>query len=167
MAKSTDTRRDPTRELAARRASALEGGGPERVARQHEGGRMTARERVGLLLDAGSFEERGVFVTHDCQDFGLAERRPTGDGVVSGFGTIEGRLVYVFAQDFTVFGGTLSLSNARKITQVMDLAMQSGAPIIGLNDSGGARIQEGVKSLGGYAEIFLRNTMASGVVPQI
>jgi propionyl-CoA carboxylase beta chain len=164
---STRTRRDPRDDLQARRQRALEGGGPERIARQHEGGRLTARERIELLLDPGSFEERGVFVTHDCNDFGLAARRPVGDGVVCGHGTIDGRLVYVFAQDFTVFGGTLSLSNARKITQIMDLAMQNGAPIVGLNDSGGARIQEGVKSLGGYAEIFLRNTLASGVVPQI
>jgi propionyl-CoA carboxylase beta chain len=164
---STDTRREPFAELEARRRRALEGGGAERIARQHEGGRLTARERIELLLDPGSFEERGVFVTHDTTDFGLAERRPVGDGVICGHGTIDGRLVFVFAQDFTVFGGTLSLSNARKITQIMDLALQSGAPIVGLNDSGGARIQEGVKSLGGYAEIFLRNTLASGVVPQI
>jgi propionyl-CoA carboxylase beta chain len=154
-------------DLDERRAQALAGGGPERVAKQHESGRLTARERVELLLDRGSFMERGVFVQHDCSDFGLDQRRITGDGVIAGHGTIDGRLVYVFAQDFTVFGGTLSLSNARKITQIMDLAMQNGAPVIGLNDSGGARIQEGVKSLGGYAEIFLRNTLASGVVPQI
>jgi propionyl-CoA carboxylase beta chain len=164
---SKTSRRDPRAELEARRQAVLAGGGPERIAKQQAGGRLTARERVELLLDPGSFEERGVFVVHDCSDFGLAERRPTGDGVVCGHGTVGGRLVYVFAQDFTVFGGTLSLSNARKITQVMDLAMQNGAPIIGLNDSGGARIQEGVKSLGGYAEIFLRNTLASGVVPQL
>jgi propionyl-CoA carboxylase beta chain len=164
---STPTRREPMAELEKRRQSALEGGGLERLERQRSGGRLTARERIDLLLDPGSFEERGVFVAHDCSDFGLAARRPTGDGVVCGHGTIGGRLVFVFAQDFTVFGGTLSLSNARKITQIMDLAMQSGAPVIGLNDSGGARIQEGVKSLGGYAEIFLRNTLASGVVPQI
>jgi len=167
LEETSDTRRDPLQELEARRQRALEGGGAERVARQHEGGRLTARERIQLLLDPGSFAELGVFVVHDCHDFGLSERRPTGDGVVSGHGTVDGRLVYVFAQDFTVFGGTLSLSNARKITQIMDLAMQSGAPVVGLNDSGGARIQEGVKSLGGYAEIFLRNTLASGVVPQI
>ena len=164
---SRETRDDPFAELETRRRRAHEGGGAERIARQHEGGRLTARERIDLLLDPGSFEERGTFVTHDTTDFGLAERRPVGDGVVCGHGTIAGRLVFAFAQDFTVFGGTLSLSNARKITQIMDLAMQSGAPIIGLNDSGGARIQEGVKSLGGYAEIFLRNTLASGVVPQI
>ena len=165
MAKSTREQRH--RDLETRRQSALAGGGPERIARQHESSRLTARERIGLLLDRGSFLERGVFVTHDCNDFGLDQRRYTGDGVVCGHGTIDGRPVYVFAQDFTVFGGTLSLSNARKITQIMDLALQNGAPVIGLNDSGGARIQEGVKSLGGYAEIFLRNTLASGVVPQI
>jgi len=165
MAKSTREQRH--RDLDTRRQSALAGGGPERIARQHESSRLTARERIELLLDRGSFLERGVFVTHDCNDFGLDQRRYTGDGVVCGHGTIDGRPVYVFAQDFTVFGGTLSLSNARKITQIMDLALQNGAPVIGLNDSGGARIQEGVKSLGGYAEIFLRNTLASGVVPQI
>ncbi|MFQ5599960.1 MAG: acyl-CoA carboxylase subunit beta, partial [Candidatus Krumholzibacteriia bacterium] len=167
MSKATNARASRLHALEERRQRALQGGGPERIARQHESSRLTARERVELLLDRGSFLERGVFVTHDCTDFGLEKRRITGDGVVSGHGTIDGRLVYVFAQDFTVFGGTLSLSNARKITQIMDLAMQSGAPVIGLNDSGGARIQEGVRSLGGYAEIFLRNTLASGVVPQI
>jgi len=165
MAKSTRSQR--LQALDARRQEALAGGGSERVARQHRSSRLTARERIELLLDRGSFLERGVFVTHDCNDFGLDSRRYTGDGVVCGHGTIDGRSVYVFAQDFTVFGGTLSLSNARKITQIMDLALQNGAPVIGLNDSGGARIQEGVKSLGGYAEIFLRNTLASGVVPQI
>ncbi len=165
MAKSTRNQR--LQALDARRQEALAGGGSERVARQHRSARLTARERIDLLLDRGSFLERGVFVTHDCNDFGLDSRRYTGDGVVCGHGTIDGRSVYVFAQDITVFGGTLSLSNARKITQIMDLALQNGAPVIGLNDSGGARIQEGVKSLGGYAEIFLRNTLASGVVPQI
>jgi len=165
MAKSTRSQR--LQALDARRQEALAGGGSERVARQHRSARLTARERIELLLDRGSFLERGVFVTHDCNDFGLDSRLYTGDGVVCGHGTIDGRSVYVFAQDFTVFGGTLSLSNARKITQIMDLALQNGAPVIGLNDSGGARIQEGVKSLGGYAEIFLRNTLASGVVPQI
>ncbi len=165
MAKST--RDERLHALDARRQEAQGGGGVERVARQHQSARLTARERIELLLDRGSFLERGVFVTHDCNDFGLDGRRYTGDGVVCGHGTIDGRIVYVFAQDFTVFGGTLSLSNARKITQIMDLALQNGAPVIGLNDSGGARIQEGVKSLGGYAEIFLRNTLASGVVPQI
>jgi propionyl-CoA carboxylase beta chain len=145
----------------------LQGGGPERVAKLHAEGRLTARERIELLLDPGSFQETGVFVEHRTTDFGMAERRIPGDGVVSGYGTVDGRLVFVFAQDFTVFGGTLSEENAKKITNVMDLALENGAPIIGLNDSGGARIQEGVQSLGGYAEIFLRNTLASGVVPQI
>ena len=145
----------------------LQGGGPERVAKLHAEGRLTARERIELLLDPDSFQETGVFVEHRTTDFGMAERRIPGDGVVSGYGTIDGRIVFVFAQDFTVFGGTLSEENAKKITNVMDLALENGAPIIGLNDSGGARIQEGVQSLGGYAEIFLRNTLASGVIPQI
>jgi len=145
----------------------LQGGGEERVAKLHAEGRLTARERVELLLDPGSFQETGVFVEHRTTDFGMADRRIPGDGVVSGYGTVNGRLVFVFAQDFTVFGGTLSEENAKKICNVMDQALENGAPIIGLNDSGGARIQEGVQSLGGYAEIFLRNTIASGVVPQI
>ncbi len=143
------------------------GGGKERIERLHAEGRLTARERIELLLDPGSFQETGVFVEHRATDFGMAERKIPGDGVVSGYGTVDGRLVYVFAQDFTVFGGTLSEPNAKKICNVMDQAMENGAPVIGLNDSGGARIQEGVQSLGGYAEIFLRNTLASGVVPQI
>ena len=154
-------------ELERRRNEAQLGGGPERIEKMHSQGKLTARERVELLLDPGTFSEVGVFVTHQCTDFGMAEKKITGDGVVAGFGQIEGRLVYLFAQDFTVFGGTLSGANARKICNVMDLAMQNGCPIIGLNDSGGARIQEGVASLGGYADIFLRNTLASGVVPQI
>jgi len=158
---------DPIAVLKEMEARALEGGGKERIDRQHAAGKLTARERIELLLDPGSFEERGVFVTHDCTDFGLTERRPVGDGVVCGHGRIDGRLVYLFAQDFTVFGGTLSLSNARKITQIMDLALQNGAPVIGLNDSGGARIQEGVASLAGYAEVLERNVLASGVVPQV
>jgi acetyl-CoA carboxylase carboxyltransferase component len=145
----------------------LQGGGPDRVAKLHAEGRLTARERIEILLDPGSFQETGVFVEHRTTDFGMADRRIPGDGVVSGYGTIDGRLVFVFAQDFTVFGGTLSEENAKKITNVMDLALENGAPIVGLNDSGGARIQEGVQSLGGYAEIFLRNTLASGVIPQI
>ena len=145
----------------------LSGGGEERIAKLHAEGRLTARERVDLLVDPGSFQETGVFVEHRTTDFGMAERRIPGDGVVSGYGTIGGRLVFVFAQDFTVFGGTLSEENAKKICNLMDLALENGAPIIGLNDSGGARIQEGVQSLGGYAEIFLRNTLASGVIPQI
>ena len=148
-----------------RRAEA--GGGDERVRRQHEGGRLTARERIALLFDPDTFEEIDKFVTHRCRDFGMADQVIPGDGVVCGHGRINGRLAYAFAQDFTVFGGSLSETNAAKIVKVMDLAVQTGAPVIGLNDSGGARIQEGVASLGGYADIFLRNTLASGVVPQI
>jgi propionyl-CoA carboxylase beta chain len=143
------------------------GGGAERRERQHAEGKLTARERVEALLDEGTFEELDKLVEHRCMDFGMAEQKVPGDGVVSGYGRIDGRLVYVFAQDFTVFGGSLSETNAQKICKVMDLAMRMGAPIVGLNDSGGARIQEGVASLGGYADIFLRNTLASGVVPQI
>jgi propionyl-CoA carboxylase beta chain len=154
-------------ELRRRREEAFRAGGEERIAKIHEAGKLLARERLELLLDRGSFEELGFFVTHRATDFGMDSRRIVGDGVVSGFGRIEGRTVFVFAQDFTVFGGTMSEANARKICQIMDLAMESGAPVIGLNDSGGARIQEGVLSLGGYADIFLRNTLASGVVPQI
>jgi propionyl-CoA carboxylase beta chain len=146
---------------------AEEGGGPERRERQHREGKLTARERVDVLLDEGSFEELDQLVEHRCLDFGMAEQKVPGDGVVSGYGRVDGRLVYVFAQDFTVFGGSLSETNARKICKVMDLALETGAPVIGLNDSGGARIQEGVASLAGYADIFLRNTLASGVVPQI
>ena len=149
------------------RAEAQLGGGAVRVERQHAWGKLTARERLELLLDPGSFVELDAFVTHRSTDFGLAEQRFLGDGVVTGHGTIDGRLVFVFSQDFTVFGGSLSEAYAEKICKVMDLAMKVGAPIIGLNDSGGARIQEGVVSLGGYADIFLRNVMASGVVPQI
>ncbi len=143
------------------------GGGPARVERQHAAGKLTARERLDLLLDAGSFVELDAFVTHRSSDFGLEDQLVLGDGVVTGHGTIDGRLVFVFSQDFTVFGGSLSEAYAEKICKIMDLAMKVGAPVIGLNDSGGARIQEGVASLGGYAEIFLRNVMASGVVPQI
>src|SRR5262245_28843897 len=143
------------------------GGGAERQARQRSAGKLTARERIEFLLDDDSFEELDKFVTHRCQDFGMQEQQYPGDGVVCGYGRIDGRLVYVFAQDFTVFGGSLSETNAQKICKVMDLAMKMGAPVIGLNDSGGARIQEGVVSLAGYADIFLRNTLASGVVPQI
>jgi propionyl-CoA carboxylase beta chain len=154
-------------ELQRRREESLAGGGAERVAKIHAKGRLTARERLELLLDSGSFQEIGAFVTHRAQDFGMAEKRITGDGVVAGFGNVDGRLVYAFAQDFTVFGGTMSEANAKKICAIMDLAMDNGAPVIGLNDSGGARIQEGVLSLGAYADIFLRNTLASGVVPQI
>jgi propionyl-CoA carboxylase beta chain len=147
--------------------AADEGGGRARIDRQHEQGKLTARERIDALLDPGSFVELGRFVTHDCVDFGMPDQKVLGDGVVTGHGRVDGRLVYVFAQDFTVFGGSLSAAHARKICKVMDLAMRNGAPIIGLNDSGGARIQEGVASLGGYADIFLRNTLASGVVPQL
>ncbi|HEV2104520.1 MAG TPA: acyl-CoA carboxylase subunit beta [Candidatus Eisenbacteria bacterium] len=154
-------------ELRRRREQALAGGGPERVARIHASGRLTARERLELLLDPGSFVEVGTYVTHRCADFGMAAQRITGDGVVAGWGLVDGRLVYCFAQDFSVFGGTMSEANARKICDIMDLAMENGAPVVGLNDSGGARIQEGVLSLGAYADVFLRNTLASGVVPQI
>jgi propionyl-CoA carboxylase beta chain len=146
---------------------ALAGGGPERVLKQHEAGKLTARERLELLLDPDSFVEIGRFVTHRCTDFDMDRQKVLGDGVVTGHGLIDGRSVFVFAQDFTVFGGSLSGAYAQKICKVMDLAMKVGAPVIGLNDSGGARIQEGVESLAGYADIFLRNTLASGVVPQI
>lgn len=154
-------------ELRRRHAAAEEGGGPERRERQHREGKLSARERVDLLLDEGSFEEMDKLVTHRCHDFGMEEQSVPGDGFVTGYGSINGRLAYVFAQDFTVFGGSLSEANAQKICKIMDLALKMGAPIIGLNDSGGARIQEGVVSLAGYADIFLRNTLASGVVPQI
>ena len=148
-------------------AEAEEGGGRERREREHKAGKLSARERIDLLLDEGTFEELDKFVRHSCVEFGMQETRPVGDGFVTGFGKIDGRLVYVFAQDFTVFGGSLSEANARKICKIMDLAMRNGAPVIGLNDSGGARIQEGVASLAGYADIFLRNTLASGVIPQL
>lgn len=154
-------------ELSTRREEALVAGGAERIARQHKKGKLTARERIDLLLDDDSFQELGMFVKHQSHDFGLGDNRPPGDGVVTGFGTIDGRLVYVFSQDFSVFGGSLGMAHASKITKVMGLALDNGAPIIGLNDSGGARIQEGVVSLGGYADIFYQNTRASGVVPQI
>jgi propionyl-CoA carboxylase beta chain len=159
--------KDRIAELERRREAAALGGGEERIENLHAAGKLTARERIELLLDRGTFQELGVFVTHQCTDFGMEKRKITGDGVVAGFGEIDGRQVYVFAQDFTVFGGTLSGANARKICNIMDLAVQNGCPVIGLNDSGGARIQEGVASLGGYADIFLRNTLASGVIPQI
>ena len=158
---------DRLEELRQRNADAEAGGGPERRERQHKEGKLSARERIDLLLDEGTFEELDKFVRHHCTDFGMEEQRPAGDGFVTGYGRIDGRLVYVFAQDFTVFGGSLSEANASKITKIMDLAMRQGAPVIGLNDSGGARIQEGVLSLAGYADIFLRNTLASGVIPQI
>src|SRR5512142_2712455 len=154
-------------ELHRKREQAMLGGGERRIAAQHAKGKLTARERLDLLLDEGSFEELDAFVTHRATDFGMAEQRILGDGVVTGYGRIDGRLVFVFSQDFTVFGGSLSETHAEKICKVMDLAMKSGAPMIGLNDSGGARIHEGVVSLGGYADVFLRNTLASGVIPQI
>src|SRR5881227_2029055 len=143
------------------------GGGEERLKRHHHAGKLTARERIELLFDPGTFEEVDKLVTHRCRDFGMESQIVPGDGVIAGHGLIDGRQVFAFAQDFTVFGGSLSETNAAKIVKIMDLAMQLGAPIVGLNDSGGARIQEGVLSLGGYADIFLRNTLASGVVPQI
>ena len=161
---STDSKLEELRKL---REQARLGGGPERIERQHAKGKLTARERIELLLDKGSFRELDMFVTHRTTDFGLDKQKYLGDGVVTGYGTINGRLVYVYSQDFTVFGGSLGEAHAQKICKVMDMAMKNGAPIIGLNDSGGARIQEGVISLGGYADIFLRNTLASGVIPQI
>lgn len=158
---------DKIKQLQDKRAEALLGGGQKRIDSQHAKGKLTARERVELLLDEGTFEEIGMFVTHRCNDFGLDKEKYLGDGVVTGYGHINGRLVYVFSQDFTVFGGSLSETYAEKICKIMDMAMKVGAPVIGLNDSGGARIQEGVVSLGGYADIFHRNVQASGVVPQI
>jgi len=154
-------------QLRELKAKARLGGGLERIERQHAKGKLTARERLDLLLDENSFHELDMFVTHRIYDFGMQEQKILGDGVVTGYGTIDGRLVFVFSQDFTVFGGSLSMAHAEKICKIMDLAMRNGAPVIGLNDSGGARIQEGVVSLGGYAEIFLRNVLASGVIPQI
>lgn len=154
-------------ELERKNQEALLGGGEKRMEQQHAKGKLTARERVSLLLDEGTFEELGKFVMHRSKDFGLDKEYYLGDGVVTGYGKVNGRLVYVFSQDFTVFGGSLSETHAEKIVKIMDLAMKNGAPIIGLNDSGGARIQEGVVSLGGYADIFYRNTLASGVIPQI
>lgn len=158
---------DKIKKLRKLREKAKLGGGEEAIKKQHEKGRLTARERVELLLDPGSFVEMDMFVAHQCSQFGMEKKKVLGDGVVTGYGTIEGRLVYVFSQDFTVFGGSLGEAFANKICKIMDLAMKAGAPVIGINDSGGARIQEGVVSLGGYAEIFFRNVMASGVVPQI
>jgi propionyl-CoA carboxylase beta chain len=154
-------------ELKSRDKQAEEGGGPQRREKQHKEGKMSARERIEFLLDEGTFEETDKLVTHRCSDFGMQQQKYYGDGFITGYGRIEGRLVFVFAQDFTVFGGSLSEANAAKIVKIMDMAMRVGAPVIGLNDSGGARIQEGVMSLAGYADIFLRNTLASGVVPQI
>src|SRR5258706_15079010 len=154
-------------DLKRRDRLAEDGGGQERRERQHKEGKMSARERINFLLDEGTFEETDRFVTHRATDFGMDQQKVLGDGFVTGYGRIEGRLVFVFAQDFTVFGGSLSEANAGKIVKIMDMAMRVGAPVIGLNDSGGARIQEGVMSLAGYADIFLRNTLASRVVPQI
>jgi propionyl-CoA carboxylase beta chain len=161
------TSRDLLDDLHRRRSQAEQGGGPARIAQQHKKGKLTARERLDLLLDPGTFVELDRFVTHRATDFGLDGQLVPGDGVVTGHGRVDGRLVYVFSQDFTVFGGSLSEAHAEKICKVMDLAVRNGAPVVGLNDSGGARIQEGVASLGGYADIFLRNTLASGVVPQL
>jgi propionyl-CoA carboxylase beta chain len=158
---------DPIHTLADLERRAEEGGGEDRMRRQHEAGKLTARERIDLLFDPATFEELDKLVTHRCLDFGMADQVVPGDGVVTGHGLVNGRQVFAFAQDFTVFGGSLSETNAAKIVKIMDLAMKLGAPIVGLNDSGGARIQEGVASLGGYADIFLRNTLASGVIPQI
>jgi propionyl-CoA carboxylase beta chain len=154
-------------ELERRKRESEQGGGPQRVERQHSEGKLTARERIALLFDPGSFQELDQLVVHRSTDFGMEKNRVPGDGVITGYGTVQGRLVYAYAQDFTVFGGSLSETHAAKIVKILDLAMKNGAPVIGLNDSGGARIQEGVVSLGGYADIFLRNTLASGVVPQI
>ncbi|MCZ6596329.1 MAG: acyl-CoA carboxylase subunit beta [Planctomycetota bacterium] len=161
------TKKDPLELLQEKRAAALAGGGPARVDIQHKKGKLTARERVDLLADEGSFVELDRFVTHRCHEFGMQDQKIPGDGVVTGHALIDGRPVYLYSQDFTVFGGSLSETHAEKICKVMDMATKIGLPVIGLNDSGGARIQEGVKSLGGYAEIFWRNTQASGVVPQI
>src|SRR5580693_8762690 len=160
-------RAESLEELERRNRLAEEGGGKERQERQHREGKLSARERILLLLDEGTFEETDKFVTHRATDFGMDKQRIPGDGFITGYGAIDGRTVFVYAQDFTVFGGSLSESNAAKIVKIMDTAMRVGAPIIGLNDSGGARIQEGVVSLAGYADIFLRNTLASGVVPQL
>src|SRR5450432_1571704 len=154
-------------ELKRRDRLAEDGGGQERRERQHKEGKMSARERIDFLLDEGTFEETDRFVTHRAADFGMQEQKYYGDGFITGYGRIEGRLVFVFAQDFTIFGGSLSETNAAKIVKIMDMAARVGAPFIGLNDSGGARIQEGVVSLAGYADIFLRNTLYSGVIPQL
>src|SRR5271163_3021169 len=158
---------DRLNELRRRHSNAEAGGGPERRERQHKEGKLSARERIDRLVDEGTFEELDKLVRHRCRDFGMDEQMVDGDGFVTGYGLIHGRPAYVFAQDFTVFGGSLSETNAKKIVKIMDLALKTGAPVIGLNDSGGARIQEGVLSLAGYADIFLRNVLSSGVVPQI
>ncbi|MEO1530827.1 MAG: carboxyl transferase domain-containing protein, partial [Pseudomonadota bacterium] len=159
--------KDILEQLETRRAEARLGGGQKRIDAQHARGKLSARERIEVLLDEGSFEEFDMFVSHRCTEFGMEGTTFPGDGVITGWGTINGRQVYVFSQDFTVFGGSLSETHAQKICKVMDMAMRNGAPVIGINDSGGARIQEGVSSLAGYAEVFQRNILASGVVPQI
>ena len=159
--------KDILQELSDRRQDARLGGGQKRIDSQHAKGKLTARERIELLLDEDSFEEFDMFVAHRCTDFGMENQRPAGDGVITGWGTINGRMVYVFSQDFTVFGGSLSETHAEKICKIQEMAMRNGAPLIGLNDSGGARIQEGVVSLGGYADVFQNNVLASGVIPQI
>ena len=161
------TLRERTRELLDMIEAARQGGGPEKIKSQHAKGKFTARERLEILLDPGSFHELDTFVQHKCTDFGMEKQLYPGDGVVTGYGTINGRLVYIYAQDFTVLGGSLGKKCSEKICKVMDLAVQNGAPIIGLNDSGGARIQEGVMSLAGYGDIFFRNTNTSGVIPQL
>ncbi len=163
----SEIRRKQMEHLEDLRRQTLEGGGPEKIAKIHAKGRLTARERIHILLDEDSFHETGVFVRHRSHEMGMDKFRPAGDGIITGSGRIDGRQVYLFAQDFTVFGGSMSEANARKICRLMDQALENGCPVIGLNDSGGARIQEGVRSLAGYAEIFWRNTMASGVIPQI
>src|ERR1044071_991201 len=159
--------KDPIARLEEMESKAALAGGDARIQKQHEAGKLTARERISALLDEGSFVELDKFVTHRCADFGMQEQKVLGDGVVTGHGTVDGRPVCVFAQDFTVFGGSLSGAYAQKICKVMDLATKIGCPVVGLNDSGGARIQEGVESLAGYADIFLRNVLTSGVVPQL
>lgn len=164
---NTFSMQEKLQKLQAKIDEAQKGGGENRIEAQHAKGKLTARERVHLLIDEGSFEELGMLVTHRSVDFGLDKQKFLGDGVVTGYGTVNGRLTYVFAQDFTVLGGSLAEAHAEKICRIMDLALKNGAPVIGLNDSGGARIQEGVVSLGGYADIFYRNTLASGVVPQL
>ena len=154
-------------ELEKRRANARLGGGQRRIDTQHKRGKLTARERIDLLMDENSFEEFDMYIEHRCTDFSMEKSKIPGDGVVTGWGTINGRVVYVFAKDFTVFGGSLSETHAKKMTKIQDMALQNRAPIIGLFDAGGARIQEGVAALGGYGEVFLRNVLASGVIPQI
>ena len=158
---------DKLKQLEEKIALAKQGGGEKRIEAQHSKNKLTARERIHFLMDEDTFEEIGMLVTHRSSNFGLDKNKPMGDGVVTGYGKINGRLTYVFAQDFTIMGGSLAEAHAEKIVKIMELAMKNGAPLIGLNDSGGARIQEGVVSLGGYADIFYRNTLASGVIPQL